>query len=578
MRSYKVNGSPNSVAEARASIAKIVASIVEDHVDVPAGAHSFIIGPGGSRIQAVRATAPSVRIEIPGGGAPRRSRKGSESKGAGKKKDGKSKKDDEADGGEADGDDGDHKAADDDKKAGDSNKKAGDGNKKAADKPTGPIRIVGPKSQIADAKAALLALAKEFTTQPVTITFALPSNTHRALIGPSGRNVTEIQGATSTEIHFPAGRKPGSGSGSGSGKRRDADPSLVRVRGSPDDVARAKERLERLAATFTITEVEVPTADIPTLVGPGGRRINEIRESTGCDIKIPMGKRERRRPKKDAGGSEKPDGEPEAKPEDDASEAKPEGDASEAKKDDTDAGAAGAAADKPEENPITKVKLTGLKVDVDRALKLIARVTAERAKSNATATILVDPEMHRHIIGAGGARITALKEKYDVRIAIPKPGSADQHSVVITGSAAGAKECARAIVELVERTKEQDESRALARAERAEREAAAAADGDGADGAEEVAKGDAKNDAKNDAKGDGNAAADRERPARKPRGKARADDDEDANLFGARSEAPKTPKKQEKIDVAAIHWPGIGGAGGAAAPKAQPAHWPGRKN
>ena len=79
--------------------------------------------------------------------------------------------------------------------------------------------------------------------------------------------------------------------------------------------------------------------------------------------------------------------------------------------------------------------------------------TALEAASKPTATgylILADPKSHRHVIGAGGRTINAIRKKTGCDIQVPKAANGTgEEAIVIVGDAAGCEEAKEMILDAV---------------------------------------------------------------------------------------------------------------------------------
>ncbi|KAF2258122.1 hypothetical protein CC78DRAFT_144423 [Lojkania enalia] len=225
----------------------------------------------------------------------------------------------------------------------------------------GKVELKGPQAKANACKAHIQALAKRLEDE-ATHVLKIKPQFHRDLIGAKGSQVNRLQDRYNVRINFPrsinANDDDAATEGGASQKNfRLQAPDEVTVRGPRRGADEAREELLNLLQ-WTIDNsytdsVSVAQSQIPSLIGTGGREMENLRLATGCQIDVP-GARE---------------------------VADPSGRA--------------------------EIKLKGTKKQVEDAKKLIQ----ERAKvfdDTVVETIDVDRKHHRSLIGGGGSNIRQI--------------------------------------------------------------------------------------------------------------------------------------------------------------------------
>ncbi len=424
--------------------------MVQKEVKISPEAHRYIIGPKGSRVEALRLSCNAL-IKFPGNGGGK--------KAAAKKGGNKGNKDGAAEGGEAE-----------EESEGEAAEPAG-GDAEAADDGIQPssqpdiIIVVARSKDAARCVEGLKKLEWEKDHQPIRVEVEIARATHRWLSGPERKTLEELMKATSTQIHMPP-------SSTGFDK--------IAVRGQKEDCDEAIKRLQAIAAQVTSVEFTIPPGDVGNVVGSKGSVIEKIGKSTDTIIKIHNDKKKSGEGKAEGGAAKKggKEGEKKAAAEEDSgSEAEAAVAAAESEEDEDDkdepaaaaaaaageggeanAGPSAAPAQKRAPRPKLPVKVTirGLKASVEKAQKEILRIVADKAKRSHQVEFDVDPSMHRHIIGAQGSKVEALRTKYGVKITFPRERDANKSRVIITGEVASVNACRGRILDIVEETVERD--------------------------------------------------------------------------------------------------------------------------
>jgi transcription antitermination factor NusA-like protein len=229
----------------------------------------------------------------------------------------------------------------------------------------GKVDIKGPPKKAEAAKSRILALSKKLEDE-TTHTLKVHPQYHRELIGARGSQVNRLQDRYNVRIQFPrsasnhdddASVANGSEIGGPKTPRTNQASDEVIIRGPKKGADAAKEELESLLK-YTVDNsqtatVSVSQSQLPSLIGTGGREMENIRQSTGAKIDVPGSK------------------------------------------------------DTANENGRVELKIKGTKKQVEDAKKLLE----ERAKifdDSTTKTIQVDKKHHRAIIGPQGKSKTLI--------------------------------------------------------------------------------------------------------------------------------------------------------------------------
>lgn len=223
----------------------------------------------------------------------------------------------------------------------------------------GKVELKGPQAKANACKAHIESLARRLADE-ATHTLKIKPQYHRDLIGAKGSTVNRLQDRYNVRINFPRSvGKNDDETGDNASQRnvRTQAPDEVIVRGPRKGADEARDELLSLlqyAVDNSHTDsVFVAQSQVPQLIGSGGREMENLRLTTGCQIDVP-GAREG---------------------------ADPSGRA--------------------------EIKLKGTKKQVDEAKKLLQ----ERAKvfdDTVVKTLDVDRKHHRNLIGGGGSNIRSI--------------------------------------------------------------------------------------------------------------------------------------------------------------------------
>lgn len=164
----------------------------------------------------------------------------------------------------------------------------------------GKVEIKGPKAKADLAKTKILALRKKLEDEATHVLKIKPQY-HRDMIGAKGNQVNRLQDRYNIRIQFPRTGQNGSdersvgdeasdAGGSRNGRSNQA-PDEVILRGPKQGVDQARDELLNLLQ-WTIdnshsSTVSVAQSQVPSLIGQGGREMDNLRMLTGAQIDVP---------------------------------------------------------------------------------------------------------------------------------------------------------------------------------------------------------------------------------------------------------------------------------------------------
>lgn len=166
----------------------------------------------------------------------------------------------------------------------------------------GKVEIKGPRAKAEAAKARIVSLGKKLEDETTHILKVHPQY-HRELIGNKGSQVNRLQERYNVRINFPRTATDNNSvpdTASEAGARRPSRPSQesdeVVIKGPRKSADDAREELLSLLQ-WTMDHshtgsVSVAQNQIPSLIGQGGRGMDELRVTTGAQIDVPDVKRD----------------------------------------------------------------------------------------------------------------------------------------------------------------------------------------------------------------------------------------------------------------------------------------------
>jgi predicted PilT family ATPase len=224
------------------------------------------------------------------------------------------------------------------------------------------ISVEGPPAEVEQAKASLEAIIKDLLSRMAFVELNVDPKYHRHIIGKSGANVARIKNETGVSIRVPADSE---------------QSSIIRIEGSPEGVARAKQELMEMVNKMEnekSRDILIEHRFHRTLIGAQGGRIREIRDRFN-QVVITF---------------------PEA-----------------GRKSDV-------------------VTLRGPRNDVDKAYRYLQQAYQEMLENNYSAEVHIFKQFHKNIIGKGGANIRKIRDETDTRIDLPSENNVSD-VITITG-------------------------------------------------------------------------------------------------------------------------------------------------
>ena len=163
----------------------------------------------------------------------------------------------------------------------------------------GKVDVIGPKAKADAAKSRIIALGKKLEDEATHVLKVKPQY-HRDMIGAKGSQVNHLQNKYNVRINFPrtahvdderSVADDASETGGPRNRKSNQAPDEVIVRGPRKGADEARDELLNLLQ-WTLdnshtTNVSVAQAQLPSLIGQGGREMENIRLQTGAQIDVP---------------------------------------------------------------------------------------------------------------------------------------------------------------------------------------------------------------------------------------------------------------------------------------------------
>ncbi|CAD6197714.1 unnamed protein product [Caenorhabditis auriculariae] len=234
--------------------------------------------------------------------------------------------------------------------------------------------------QCVESAKARLEEIVEDMEKQVRIQVSIPAQHHRSLLSGRGQKIHEIQSRFNVQIRFPERRDESTD---------DEEANLVSISGRDTKVEEAKEAL--LALVPISRSIDIPVDMHRSLIGRGGESVRKLMQDYDVNVAI------------------------------------------------------------PKDNQSTEIVVTGQADNVESALEALREKLAEyelqaedRKLKAFQLTIDIPNEYHTKVIGARGATVNALREKYGVQISLPR-GEEKSDQIIIQGYEEKARECAAEI-------------------------------------------------------------------------------------------------------------------------------------
>ena len=155
----------------------------------------------------------------------------------------------------------------------------------------GKVELKGPQAKANACKAHILALGKRLEDE-ATHTLKIKPQYHRDLIGAKGSQVNRLQDRYNVRINFPrSNQNDDEADGASQRNYRAQAADEVTIRGPRRGADEARDELLNLLQWTTDNShtdvVSVAQSQVPQLIGSGGREMENLRLSTGCQIDVP---------------------------------------------------------------------------------------------------------------------------------------------------------------------------------------------------------------------------------------------------------------------------------------------------
>lgn len=163
----------------------------------------------------------------------------------------------------------------------------------------GKVDITGPKAKADAAKSKIIAFAKKIEDEATHVLKVKPQY-HRDMIGAKGSQVNHLQNKYNVRINFPrtahvdddrSVADDASEAGSPRNRRSNQAPDEVIIRGPKKGADEARDELLNLLQwtldNSYVSNVSVAQAQLPSLIGLGGREMESVRLQTGAQIDVP---------------------------------------------------------------------------------------------------------------------------------------------------------------------------------------------------------------------------------------------------------------------------------------------------
>lgn len=239
------------------------------------------------------------------------------------------------------------------------------------------ISVEGPPSEVEQARVALEAIISDLLSRMAFVELNVDPKYHRHIIGKAGANVARIKNETGVSIRVPS----------------DTDASsIIRIEGSPEGVARAKQELMEMVNKMEnekSRDIIIDQRFHRTLIGAQGGRIREIRDRFN-QVVITF-----------------PD---------------------QGRKSDV-------------------VTLRGPRNDVDKCFRYLQQANTEMLENNYCNEVHIFKQFHKNIIGKGGANIRKIRDETDTRIDLPSENNVSD-VIAITGKKANVEKAKKMIEDI----------------------------------------------------------------------------------------------------------------------------------
>ncbi|KAF2009448.1 hypothetical protein BU24DRAFT_358013 [Aaosphaeria arxii CBS 175.79] len=347
----------------------------------------------------------------------------------------------------------------------------------------GKVELKGPQAKANACKAHILSLGKRLEDE-TTHVLKIKPQFHRDLIGAKGSQVNRLQDRYHVRINFPRSNNAqdeDATDGASQKNVRSQAPDEVTIRGPRKGADEARDELLNLLQytqdnSHTDT-VSVAQSQVPSLIGSGGREMENLRLTTGAQIDVP-GAREGADPSGRAEirlkGTKKQVEEAKkliqerAKVFDDTVVKTIDvdrkhhrtligGSGSNIRQIVTAAGGPDNARELARMVRFPRAESEGSSIRIEGPTKIVEKIVQSiqsqvaSLENQVTETLEISTDKHRLLIGRGGETRRNLESQFNVQLDIPKQGTtgAARSQIKITGEPAHVEKAKEHILELV---------------------------------------------------------------------------------------------------------------------------------
>lgn len=154
----------------------------------------------------------------------------------------------------------------------------------------GKCEIKGPEAKATACKKHILELGKKLEDE-ATHHVHIPAQFHKDLIGPQGTQVNRLQTRYGVRVNFPRNKQVDDDASVADDRRNNQKPDEVIIKG-PSKGANAcrddlLELLQYVKDNSHTATVSVAQSQLPSLIGAGGKEMDQLRLASGAQIDVP---------------------------------------------------------------------------------------------------------------------------------------------------------------------------------------------------------------------------------------------------------------------------------------------------
>ncbi|KAK4506632.1 hypothetical protein PRZ48_000364 [Zasmidium cellare] len=154
----------------------------------------------------------------------------------------------------------------------------------------GKCEIKGPEAKANACKKHILELGKKLEDE-TTHHVHVPASFHKDLIGPQGSQVNRLQDRYGVRVNFPRNKQVDEDASVADDRRNNQKPDEVIIKGPSKGANACRDDLLELLAyvkeNSNTAIVSVAQSQLPSLIGAGGKEMDQLRLATGAQIDVP---------------------------------------------------------------------------------------------------------------------------------------------------------------------------------------------------------------------------------------------------------------------------------------------------